>query len=127
MFLGYVPTFLDDQIVSTFDWSQHDKSDLLDVTRDVTPVQCHSHNDYWRRVPLYDALRWGCTGVEADVWLFDEELYVGHNTNALTRDGTFQHIGNGASFQVHQSVTQVASRGRSWAWHPHFCDFRFAT
>ncbi|CAN9298124.1 unnamed protein product [Alternaria alternata] len=89
VFLGYVPTFLDDHIVSTFDWSQHDKSDLLDVTRDVTPVQCHSHNDYWRRVPLYDALRWGCTGVEADVWLFDEELYVGHNTNALMRDGTF--------------------------------------
>jgi hypothetical protein len=86
--LGYVPTFLDDQL-PTFDWNSPDKSRLLDITRDVTPVPCHSHNDYWRRVPLYDALRWGCTGVEADVWLFDEELYVGHNTNSLTQNGTF--------------------------------------
>ncbi|KAI4652049.1 hypothetical protein J4E93_002246 [Alternaria ventricosa] len=74
---------------SSFDSSVLDKAQLLDITRDVTPVPCHSHNDYWRRVPLYDALRWGCTGVEADVWLFDEELYVGHSTNALTQDGTF--------------------------------------
>jgi hypothetical protein len=34
------------------------------------PVGCHSHNDYWRRVPLYSALQAGCIGVEADVWLF---------------------------------------------------------
>jgi hypothetical protein len=60
-----------------------------DFLRDVVPIPCHSHNDYWRRVPLFDALRAGCTGVEADVWLFDDELYVGHNTASLTRDRTF--------------------------------------
>ncbi|KAF1837763.1 hypothetical protein BDW02DRAFT_96742 [Decorospora gaudefroyi] len=95
VFLGYVPTFLDE---SASDWTLSDEassniaSHLLDITRDVTPIPCHSHNDYWRRVPLYDALRWGCTGVEADVWLFDEELYVGHNTNALTPNGTFRNM-----------------------------------
>lgn len=89
MFLGYIPTFLDDHVLPNFDWSQTDQSNLLDITRDVVPVPCHSHNDYWRRVPLYDALRWGCTGVEADVWLFDDELFVGHNTNALKQDKTF--------------------------------------
>ncbi|RMZ79831.1 hypothetical protein DV737_g3231, partial [Chaetothyriales sp. CBS 132003] len=54
-----------------------------DITADVHPVGCHSHNDYWRETPLFSALRAGCTGVEADVWLFDQELYVGHNTAAL--------------------------------------------
>jgi hypothetical protein len=49
-----------------------------DATRDVIPIPCHSHNDYWRRVPLFDAIHWGCTGVEADVWLFDDELFVGY-------------------------------------------------
>ncbi|KAL9010763.1 MAG: hypothetical protein Q9173_004342, partial [Seirophora scorigena] len=39
-----------------------------DFSRDVQPIACHSHNDYWRRVPLYDALAAGCTGVEADIW-----------------------------------------------------------
>jgi hypothetical protein len=62
---------------------------LTGLTRDVTPIPCHSHNDYWRRIPLYEALKWGCTGVEADVWLFDNELFVGHSTNALTRERTF--------------------------------------
>ncbi|KAF2190176.1 hypothetical protein K469DRAFT_699781 [Zopfia rhizophila CBS 207.26] len=63
-----------------------------DFTRDVTPMSCHSHNDYWRRVPLYEALHFGCTGVEADVWLFDNDLFVGHNTISLTRNRTFRSL-----------------------------------
>lgn len=63
-----------------------------DFTRDIVPIPCHSHNDYWRRVPLFDALRAGCTGVEADVWLFDNDLYVGHNTASLQRNRTFQSL-----------------------------------
>ncbi|KAK0778118.1 Altered inheritance of mitochondria protein 6 [Friedmanniomyces endolithicus] len=63
-----------------------------DATRDVLPIPCHSHNDYWRHVPLFDAISWGCTGVEADVWLFDEELYIGHNLASLTRNRTFQSL-----------------------------------
>ncbi|KAI4243138.1 MAG: hypothetical protein LQ352_007098, partial [Teloschistes flavicans] len=56
-------------------------------THDVTPIPCHSHNDYWRRVPLYDALAAGCTGVEADVWLDPtkpNDLFVGHTQKSLT-------------------------------------------
>ncbi|KAK5133311.1 hypothetical protein LTR08_007836 [Meristemomyces frigidus] len=63
-----------------------------DVTRDILPIPCHSHNDYWRRIPLFDALRSGCTGVEADVWLFGEELFVGHNLAALTSNRTFKNL-----------------------------------
>ncbi|KAJ6069075.1 hypothetical protein N7499_010962 [Penicillium canescens] len=63
-----------------------------DVSRDIIPVACHSHNDYWRRVPLYSALQAGCIGVEADVWLFDDELYVGHTTSSLTRERTLQSM-----------------------------------
>jgi hypothetical protein len=43
-------------------------------------------------VPLFDALRAGCTGIEADVWLFDDDLYVGHNTASLTRNRTFTSL-----------------------------------
>ena len=32
-----------------------------DFLRDIIPIPCHSHNDYWRRVPLFSALRAGCT------------------------------------------------------------------
>ncbi|GAP93153.1 putative PLC-like phosphodiesterase [Rosellinia necatrix] len=65
-----------------------------DFLRDVNPVPCHSHNDYWRKVPVFSALHAGCTGIEADVWLFDNdaELYVGHDKAALTPYRTFQTL-----------------------------------
>ncbi|KXG47830.1 uncharacterized protein PGRI_017000 [Penicillium griseofulvum] len=63
-----------------------------DISRDIIPVGCHSHNDYWRRVPLYSALQAGCIGVEADVWLFDDELYVGHTKSSLTERLTLQSM-----------------------------------
>lgn len=66
----------------------------LDLIRNVSPIPCHSHNDYWRKHPLFDALSWGCTSVEADVWHFDdeEELFVGHNTASLTHTRTFRSL-----------------------------------
>lgn len=65
-----------------------------DFLRDVVPIRCHSHNDYWRKVPLFSALHAGCIGVEADVWLFnnDRKLYVGHDTAALTQHRTFESL-----------------------------------
>lgn len=64
------------------------------VTRDVLPIPVHSHNDYWRRIPLYDALYWGCTSVEADVWLLkdDPELYVGHKKGSLAKRRTLKSL-----------------------------------
>ncbi len=59
-----------------------------DFSRDIRPLPCHSHNDYWRRVPLFSAIEVGCIGVEADIWLFDEELFVGHSVASLTRNRT---------------------------------------
>lgn len=67
-----------------------------DYTADIQPLQCHSHNDYWRTVPLKSAIRAGCTGVEADVWYFPDqsttELYVGHSTSSLTPSRTFRSL-----------------------------------
>jgi hypothetical protein len=56
------------------------------------PLMCHSHNDYWRREPLFDALRAGCTGVEADLWHFDDELYVAHTISGVRRNRTLQNM-----------------------------------
>ncbi|KIW11947.1 hypothetical protein PV08_09220 [Exophiala spinifera] len=63
-----------------------------DFSADVHAVACHSHNDYWRKEPLFSALRAGCTGVEADVWLYNEELYVGHTTASLTPQRTLRSL-----------------------------------
>lgn len=63
-----------------------------DFSQDILPVPCHSHNDYWRRVPLFSAIEVGCIGVEADIWLFDEELFVGHSVQSLTRNRTLDSL-----------------------------------
>ncbi|KAL8643223.1 MAG: hypothetical protein Q9226_008418 [Calogaya cf. arnoldii] len=63
-----------------------------DFSRGIIPIPCHSHNDYERRVPLYDALQAGCISVEADVWLRDDDLFVGHTENALTPERTLQSL-----------------------------------
>jgi hypothetical protein len=43
-------------------------------------------------VPLYEAIHAGCISIEADVWLFDQELYVGHDTYALTPNRTLNSL-----------------------------------
>lgn len=61
-------------------------------TQGITPLPCHSHNDYWRSVPLFEALAAGCTGVEADIHLptraGSKGLLVGHDARSLKQDRT---------------------------------------
>ncbi|PGH06971.1 hypothetical protein GX51_02009 [Blastomyces parvus] len=59
-----------------------------DTTGGVIPIPCHSHNDYWRPAPLFSALETGCISVEADIWLFDDDLFVGHTAGSLAPDRT---------------------------------------
>jgi hypothetical protein len=61
-------------------------------TNGVKPVGCHSHNDYWREVPLRSAIDAGCLGVEADIWLFNEDLFVGHTVFSLDPDRTLRSL-----------------------------------
>ena len=53
---------------------------------DVQPLErAHAHNDYEHDRPLLDALDHGFTSVEADVWLVDGDLYLGHDAPDLSR------------------------------------------
>ncbi|KAK4055787.1 Altered inheritance of mitochondria protein 6 [Microbotryomycetes sp. JL201] len=63
-------------------------------SRSVPALRIHSHNDYWRDTPLYSALSYGLSSVEADVWLNpkDEVLYVGHSVSSLTKARTFDRL-----------------------------------
>ncbi|KAM5453586.1 hypothetical protein MaudCBS49596_002789 [Microsporum audouinii] len=86
-----------------------------DVTRGIIPIPVHSHNDYWRDVPFYTgtiqlisisaiitddsdstdlqlALSVGCISIEADVFLFNDTLYVGHEESALSKERTLQSL-----------------------------------
>ncbi|KAI4707197.1 hypothetical protein J4E89_008136 [Alternaria sp. Ai002NY15] len=64
-----------------------------DFSRDIVPKKCHSHNDYWRSVPLFSALAAGCTSVEADVWLAEDgALLVSHSWESTTPPRTLKNL-----------------------------------
>jgi hypothetical protein len=52
----------------------------------------HSHNDYWRARPLTDALDRGFCSVEADVFLVDGALLVGHAREELAAGKTLESL-----------------------------------
>ncbi|CAK3938805.1 altered inheritance of mitochondria 6 homolog ARB_06966-like [Lecanosticta acicola] len=62
------------------------------LTQGIIPKSFHSHNDYWRPIPFYSALSVGATSVEADVWLVNGTLYVGHEISALKKERTFDSL-----------------------------------
>ena len=59
----------------------------------VTPLRrAHAHNDYLHARPLIDALDNGFCSVEADVFLVDGELRVGHDRDKLRPGRTLQSL-----------------------------------
>ncbi|KAG6354565.1 hypothetical protein INS49_004583 [Diaporthe citri] len=62
------------------------------LTGDIVPKGFHSHNDYWREVPFYSALKAGAISVEADVWLYNGTLHVGHDQSSLTDERTLDSL-----------------------------------
>jgi hypothetical protein len=83
-----------------------------DFTRNVLPVPCHSHNDYWRRIPLFEAVHAGCTSVEADVWLLGDDLFVGHEESALTSNRTFRALYLDPLEQILDRVNPTTTSGK---------------
>lgn len=75
-------------------WLRNDNGGLdLEALSTVHPIPCHSHNDYLRTNPLSTALLSGCSSVEADVWLSDEqELLVGHTERSLSPNRTLSSL-----------------------------------
>ncbi|KAK0287197.1 hypothetical protein LTR35_002691 [Friedmanniomyces endolithicus] len=63
-----------------------------DLTQGIIPKPFHSHNDYWRPIPFYSALSVGALSVEADVWLYNGTLHIGHEQGALTNERTFDDL-----------------------------------
>jgi len=51
-----------------------------------------SHNDYWHRRPLYDALDKGYVNIEADVYLRKGQLIVAHFLPVLKRKKTLEQL-----------------------------------
>jgi hypothetical protein len=59
----------------------------------VVPLRnAHAHNDYEHARPLFDALDHGFCSVEADVFLVDGKLLVGHTATDLRQNRTLEAL-----------------------------------
>jgi hypothetical protein len=63
-----------------------------EVPRGTPLKHAHAHNDYQHKRPLLDALDCGFCSVEADVWLVDGRLLVGHWPWDLTQERTLEKL-----------------------------------
>ena len=50
------------------------------------PIVYHSHNDYNRTAPFWEAYSQHCMSIEADVFLHDGEILVAHNREDVSAD-----------------------------------------
>ncbi len=57
-----------------------------------TTSNAHSHNDYEQTNPLYEAYDNGFGSIEADIFLQDGRLLVGHNLSELKNDRTLENL-----------------------------------
>ena len=56
------------------------------------PVILHSHNDYNRTAPFWEAYSQHCQSIEADVFLHNGELLVGHEVEDLKPENSFLRL-----------------------------------
>ncbi|WP_167019059.1 alkaline phosphatase [Chitinophaga sp. Cy-1792] len=61
-------------------------------TKVYTMAQVHSHNDYERGIPFYDAAALRLGSIEADIHLKDGTLYVAHNANDIQPNRTLEEL-----------------------------------
>lgn len=71
------------------------------LNRNVYPKPLHSHNDYWRLEPLFDALSVGCVSIESDVWHFPDG-YKLERTETVTTGGGMKRKVNTSYFKENE-------------------------
>ncbi|GMM35437.1 Aim6 protein [Saccharomycopsis crataegensis] len=76
-----------------------DNSTASQLTRDKNVIPVHSHNDYWRTLPVFDAFSNGMNSIEADIWLKNDPtndgamtLLVGHNEPYLQPQHSVENL-----------------------------------
>lgn len=63
----------------------------------------HSHNDYVRKEPFYEAFRAGSASIEADIHYIDNQLYVAHDAKDVLPNRTLTKLYLEPLVQVYKS------------------------
>lgn len=55
-------------------------------------LNAHAHNDYQHERPLFDALSYGFTSIEADIHLINDTLFVAHGKEDINSEKTLENL-----------------------------------
>jgi Glycerophosphoryl diester phosphodiesterase family len=76
-------------------------------------TNAHAHNDYWHDRPLFDALDRGFTSVEADIFVIEGKLLIGHEREGLNPERTLESLYlEPLARRVEQNGGRVHNHGR---------------
>lgn len=64
----------------------------LTSTKDYTPADAHSHNDYKNSIPFYRAYDAGFGSIEADVFAVNGQLLVAHSEKEITPSRSLKRL-----------------------------------
>ena len=59
-------------------------------SQNYTPSNAHSHNDYENPIPFFTAYEQGFGSIEADIFYFNDSLFVGHTFGDIQKRRTLQ-------------------------------------
>jgi hypothetical protein len=62
------------------------------VSQVASLPNAHAHNDYLHKHPLEDALKFGFTSIEADIFIFHDELIVAHTNPYFKKERTLENL-----------------------------------
>lgn len=85
-------SFLVSPLWAIDDENAQETREASDPTKTRPLIRAHAHNDYDHERPLFDALSFGFCSVEADVFLIDGKLLVGHSRSELSAERTLESL-----------------------------------
>jgi hypothetical protein len=79
-------------IVGVSHWYASGGGARVSAAEPMPLIRAHAHNDYEHKRPLFDALEQGICSVEADIFLVDGQLLVGHVRRLLKPGRTLESL-----------------------------------
>lgn len=74
------------------------------------PVKIHSHNDYTRTMPFYEAYAQKAYSIEVDLFYNEDGFYVSHEQNDIDKQKTFEAL----YLEPIRSINMM-NKGKAWA------------
>lgn len=90
---------------------------VVSANAQYSTLNAHSHNDYEQKTPFLLAYNAHFGSIEADIWAVNGELFVAHDSSAITRERTLDAL-------YLQPIVKLFRKNGGKAWGDHSSTFQ---